>query len=289
MHTPWRRLETDIRTLCKPLVGSSILSPGTNKIRCFCDFRPLESSQKIELGSHWEDRTTGRQRVDIVDRSLAIRVARHAGAIAPQGRLAMRAPLPHVCASEVGPHHNTAGQIVAKLEAISRLAGLIANPCEPLWGISSHVRQADLIREAVRREGLPCQLKSNINFDVRLLRVLVAPSRISTGLGSSQFWFIFRGDVVIAHCLIGRRAHRARNSAAQTYPRMILSAGPEMPRAVSAYQAADASGPATPAKSNSSVASGALVGVGNALFAFRTSRHLLNARVVKYCNYAKLT
>jgi hypothetical protein len=116
----------------------------------------------------------------------------------------MRAPLPQGCASEVGPHHNTTGQIVAKLEAVSRLAGLIANPCEPLWGISSHVRQANLIREAVRHEGLLCQLKSNINFDVRLLRVLVAPSRMSTGLGSSQFWFIFRGRC--HHCSLPYRA-----------------------------------------------------------------------------------
>ena len=40
---------------CKPLVGSSILSPGTNKIKELSDIPGLKSSQKMRLGRLWEE------------------------------------------------------------------------------------------------------------------------------------------------------------------------------------------------------------------------------------------
>ena len=46
---------------CKPLVGSSILSPGTNKIRHFLHYRGHQSSQKLPLGTVWEDCNRGRK------------------------------------------------------------------------------------------------------------------------------------------------------------------------------------------------------------------------------------
>jgi hypothetical protein len=43
---------------CEPLVGSSNLSPGTNKIRHNLRFLPSKSSQKTALGRLWEDYNT---------------------------------------------------------------------------------------------------------------------------------------------------------------------------------------------------------------------------------------
>jgi hypothetical protein len=56
VDSTFRRVSSAVeQRFCKPLVGSSILSPGTNEIKYLCDFFAGRSSQKSRLGSPWEE------------------------------------------------------------------------------------------------------------------------------------------------------------------------------------------------------------------------------------------
>ena len=63
-----RRVSSAVeQRFCKPLVGSSILSPGTNKIRYFSRFRQPQTAQETNWADYGQTAGTGRFRPSVAD------------------------------------------------------------------------------------------------------------------------------------------------------------------------------------------------------------------------------